>query len=239
MQLSIAVLGLPPKPGSFSCPAGYKRSRRATSVWGFAQSSLSLLYSAWVRFLFVPRARGTRALRAPARGGSRRLRARPGKRSPGRGPWLDAVPGPLARPVPARRGGYAAPARGTELKAPHPKEVELVAARIRQASTSQDHRNRGAAVRSVPRAIGAMPPERAGPRRAGWRGETARLSPADAEGPHAGKRCRVARGGVASAASEHRHPRGKKALYAVEKGSRLHAGRLEQLGSPASVRRGC
>jgi hypothetical protein len=70
--------------------------------------------------------------------------------------------------------------------------------------------NRWVAVKSARRVGGAITPERAGPRRAGWRGETARLSLTDAEGPHAGKRCRVAREGVASAASEHRHPRGKR-----------------------------
>ena len=40
-----------------------------------------------------------------------------------------------------------------------------------------------------------MTSERAGPRRAGRRGDTARLPHADTEGPHGGQRTRVARAG--------------------------------------------
>jgi len=82
------------------------------------------------------------------------------------------------------------------------------------ATSCRSFANGRVVVKSAPRVGGAITPERAGPRRACWRGETARLSLTDAEGPHAGKRCRVARGGVASPAqsgtSEHRHPRGKR-----------------------------
>ena len=84
----------------------------------------------------------------------------------------------------------------------------------------------------TPRVGGAIVPERAGPRRVGWRGETARPFFADAEGPHARKRCRVARGGVASAASEHRHPRGKRKAL-PRSGKRSQAVRPLGRGKPS------
>ena len=209
------------------------------------RSSFSL--HAATAFLLPSGCAASRRLLAPARCAPRLLRLRPSRDVPRWGPSLFArgcaseTPPRHARSVTRslRRHGRWHPPGG--MNTPHSEEPERFPTRTGLAPTLQDHQIRSVVVNSAPRVGGAITPERAGPRRAARRGETARPPLADAEGPlrrssPSGRSRRrresrperdergprpsgqknLPRSGKGSRAA---HPRGKKNLHGVEKQS--------------------